>query len=315
MRPFNLKKIQGGSALLTALFVMTLIAIVATAMSTRLQSDIYRTRLVLTHDKLYLASQILTFWAFDQLNNKALHFTKANKQGMVAQYPKNREEVVGNIKLSGALYDLQARFNLNNLVDKKFMNVFINLLSHTASTLNNSGRINLALALKDWLTAYDLSRGKDNYTTYYAAQKPPYYPSHQFMASASEFRLIKEVDSTLFQAIEPYITALPETTPININTTSKKMLMSLGNGLSEAQVHEIIMAREEGIKDLKDISELIKKNNLPIDQITIKSKYFLSVAYASNDEFKLAIYTVLKREQDKQGKITVSIVRESINTF
>jgi general secretion pathway protein K len=52
------KKDPGG-ALLTALFIMTLVAIVATAMSTRLQLDIYRTRLIVTYDKLYLASQAI----------------------------------------------------------------------------------------------------------------------------------------------------------------------------------------------------------------------------------------------------------------
>ncbi|CEG56707.1 type II secretion system minor pseudopilin GspK [Legionella fallonii] len=312
MRPFKMK--QTGSALLTALFIMTLVAIVATAMSTRLQQDIYRTRLVVTHDKLYFASQVVTFWAFDQLNDKAQKFSKANQQGLVAQYPKNMGEIVNNIKVSGSLYDLQGRFNLNNLVDKKSMGMFISLLSNTTTKLNNEDRLNLMLAVKDWVSPYDLARGKDSYTDYYLSQKPPYYPSHQLMTSATELRLVKDVNASLFQSLEPFITALPEATPININTASKKVLMSLGNGLNEEQVNEIIMARgEEGIKNLKDISELMKKINLSSEQITIESKYFLCVTYASSDEFKLAVYTLLKRGQDKQARITVSIVRESIS--
>lgn len=63
-------KIMKGSALLTALFIMTLVAIVATAMSTKVQLDIYRTRLILTHDKLYFASQAVTFWSMGQLADK-----------------------------------------------------------------------------------------------------------------------------------------------------------------------------------------------------------------------------------------------------
>lgn len=307
---------QTGSALLTALFIMTLIAIVATAMTLRLQQDIYRTRLIVTHDKLYLASQVVTFWAFDQLNDKSQKFSKANKYGLVAQYPKNMGQIVNNIKVSGGLYDLQARFNLNNLVDKKFMSMFINLLASTAPKLNNEGRLNLMLAVKDWISPYDLARGKDIYTDYYLSQKPPYYPSHQLMTSATELRLIKDVSSPLFLSIEPFITALPETTPININTAPKKVLMSLGSGLNEEQVNEIVMARgDKGIKNLKDISELMKKINLSTDQITLDSQYFLSVTYTSSDEFKLAVYTLLKRGQDKQGKITVSVVRESISGF
>lgn len=107
-----------GSALLTALFIMTLVAIVATAMSMRLQQDIYRTRLVITQDKLYLASQAVTFWALNELLDKNNRFTKTNPLGMVAQYPKNMESIYNQVQLSGGLFDLQARFNLNNLVEK-----------------------------------------------------------------------------------------------------------------------------------------------------------------------------------------------------
>ncbi|BCA95299.1 type II secretion system protein K [Legionella antarctica] len=311
----QLKKSFGG-ALLTALFIMTLVAIVATAMSTRLQLDIYRTRLTITHDKLYLASQAVLFWAMNELNGNTRKFTKLDKQGMVAQYPGKMERLVDQIQLNGGLYDLQARFNLNNLIEKKLLPVFIDLIGHTTHQLNSKEQLNLALGVQNWLTAYDLARGKDNYSTYYLSQKPPYYPSHQLMSSATEFRLIKDVSSELYQAIGPFITALPETIPININTASKKVLMSLGNGITEAQVNELIMARgENGITDLKDITELAKKINLPNEQITIESKYFLSVAFVTSDEFQLTVYTLLKRSKDKQGKISVGVIRESINTF
>jgi general secretion pathway protein K len=309
------KKLQGG-ALLTALFIMTLVAIVATAMSTRLQLDIYRTRLIITYDKLFLASQAVRFWALNQLNDQDIQYTKLNNQGMVDKYPKNMGALVNQVKLSGGLYDLQARFNLNNLSETKMMPVFNKLVSHASPNMNTTDRQKLTLVVNDWLTPYDLALGTDDYTSYYLSQKPSYYPSHLLMNSTSEFRLIKDVTSSLCQSMEPFITALPEITPLNINTASKKVLMSLGKGLREEDANEIIIARGEyGIKNLKDIEELTKKIGLPNEQITIDSKYFLSVAYASSDEFKLVVYTLLKRNRDKNGKLTVSIVRESINNF
>ena len=57
-----------GSALISALFIMTLVAIAATAMSTRLRLDIYRTSTHINSDKLYLASQAVTWWAMDKLS-------------------------------------------------------------------------------------------------------------------------------------------------------------------------------------------------------------------------------------------------------
>lgn len=57
------------------------------------------------------------------------------------------------------------------------------------------------------------------------------------------------------------------------------------------------------------------KLDLPNQQIAIESKYYLNVAYASTSEFKLIVYTLLKRNKDKNGKIVVSVIRQSINNF
>lgn len=308
-------KIHRGSALLTALFIMTLVAIVATAMTTRLQLDIYRTRLIVTHDKLYLASQVVTFWSLNELTDKTKLFTRLNEQGMVEQFPSKLGTIYDRVTLSGGLYDLQARYNLNNILEKKSMMSFINLIKNVLQS-NDTASTNLALSVKDWLSAYELARGKDAYTAYYLSQKPPYFPSHQIMQSSSELRLVKDIDAATFLAFEPFITVLPETTPINLNTAPKQLIMSLGNGISEVQANELIMARgEDGIKDIKDINELLKKLDLPNEQITIESQYFLNVANASSEDFNIVVYTLLKRSKDNQGKLSVSIIRESINSF
>lgn len=309
------QKVQG-SALLTALFIMTLVAIVATAMSTRLQLDIYRTRLVITQDKLYLASQAVTFWALNELINKNNRFIKINKLNMVAQYPKNMERIYNQVQLSGGLYDLQAGFNLNNLIEKKSISTFMHLINQAYSKATGQERANIALGVKHWLLTYTPGRGEDIYTSYYLSQKPPYYPSHQLIKSKSEFRLIKDVSAPVYLSLEPFITALPESTSININTAPKLVLMSLGDGLSDAQANELITARKDsGITDLKKIDELLKKLNIPTDQITLESQYYLSVAYAKSDEFNLVVYSLLKRSRDRKGKLSVSVIRESINSF
>ncbi|WP_035888828.1 GspK family T2SS minor pseudopilin variant LspK [Legionella norrlandica] len=305
-----------GSALLTALFIMTLVAIVATAMSTRLQSDIYRTRLVITQDKLYFATQAVMIWALNELQNKNNHFTKTNELGMVAQYPKNMENIDNQIQISGGLYDLQAQFNLNNLIEKKSIPTFMHLINQIYPKATGLERANLALGVKHWVLAYSLGRGEDIFTSYYLSQKPPYYPSHQLIKSKSEFRLVKDVSAPIYLTLEPFITALPESTSININTASKPILMSLGDGLNDSQVNELIKVREEnGITDLKDISELLKKFNIPNDQITIESQYYLSVASSKSDEFNLVVYSLLKRSRDRKGKFSISVIRESINSF
>lgn len=310
------KRSNTGSALLTALFIMTLVAIVATAMSTKTQLDIYRTKLIITHDKLYLATQAVTFWAMGELNNSKNKFIKAQAQGVVSLYPPNMANIAPSVTLSGAIYDLQARYNLNNLTNRKAMMGFVNLIGATQTQLAESEKTQLTLAVSDWITSYDLARGKDNYLSYYTSQKPPYYPSHQLMSSQSELRLVKDVSAPLYLALEPFICALPESTAINLNTAPKQVLKSLSTAMNDSQLNELLSARKEkGIKDLKAIAELLKKLDIPNEQITLESGYFLSVASANSDNIHLTVYTVFKRSRDKNGKITVTILRESLNVF
>ena len=304
-----------GGALLTALFIMTLVAIVATAMSVRLQSDIYRTRLVITYDKLYLASQALTFWAMSELDKKDISFNKKSEEGFVAIYPKAMQALDKQIQVRGGLLDLQAQFNLNTVLEKKALSGFMNLI--IATKTNTESNSKLGLILKNWLTPYEPSELDESALEYYAKLNPPYYPSNLLMQSRSEFRLLQNVSAKQYLALEPFITTLPETkTLININTASKQVLMSLGNGLNEEKVNQIISARgSEGIKEVKEINDLMQKIDLPKEQITLESSYFLSQADVSYETFHLRVYTLLKRARDKNNKIAVSVIRVSFNVF
>ncbi|MFA6303703.1 MAG: type II secretion system minor pseudopilin GspK, partial [Legionella sp.] len=272
-------------------------------------------RMTLAHDKLYLASEAVTFWALNELNNANNTFTKPIKGDLVAQFPDKMSNIVPQITIGGSLYDLQSRYNINSISDLKYLLTFLNLVKATNPALSNPEANALTLAVRDWISAYDPSKGKDALTSYYVSQKPAYYPSHQLLTSASELRLIKGINLQIYQALEPYLTALPETTLININTASKKVLKSLGNGLNETQINDIMQARADTGIGEKELNELVLKLNLPNDQITIESNYFLSVSYAKMDEFSLVVYSVINRSKDNKKKIIVRLIRQSFNTL
>ncbi len=117
-----------GSALISALFIMTLVAIATTAISVRLQLDIYRTQLTISTDRLYLASQLISFWAMSELSNKEKTFVANLGRERVLIFPANLQNMVPGLSIKGNLYALQGRFNLNNLLDKKYNATFIKLL-------------------------------------------------------------------------------------------------------------------------------------------------------------------------------------------
>lgn len=298
---------QRGSALITALFIMTLVAIAATAMSTRLQLDIYRTRTSINSNKLYLASQAVTGWAFAQLS--APNVTRKS-----SNFPNQLQHIYPAVITKGRLYDLQAKFNINNVQDKNFQLFFYNLLEKASDNLTASQRTLIFDATNHWISAYQPDRGHDKFLDFYLKQKPPYYPGYQPMQHISEFRLVQGVTATLYQALLPNLTALPDVTAININTASKTVLQALGNGLNESQVHELLEARgEKGITDLSKIVPLLQTLDIPLAQITIESTYFLSIATTSIDDSQLTVYTLIKRTKNRKGQVSVSMVSERLN--
>lgn len=308
-----------GSALLSALFIMTLVAIAATAMSTRLQLDIYRTRLVILSDKLQLASQVVGFWSMDALvarEAKLGLLKRENTEGLVLIYPTSMKGIYPDINIQGALYDLQARFNLNNLQNPSFIPVFLQLLKDNVKHVELKDLRYIATATAKWINAYDPAWGVDNLTQYYAKQSPGYLPAFQLMQNPTEFRLIAGVTAAIYEAIKPYIMVLPASTSININTASPKLLKILGKGLTDSQLQEILQLRDsKGQFEAKDMQLLSSQFNIPAYQIGVQSEYFLSVATVTSGDLSLKHYVVLQRKKNKMGEYDVYVISETLNTY
>lgn len=305
-----------GSALLSALFLMTLVAIAATAMSSRLQLDIYRNRITTQSDDLYLASQAVQYWSMNTLSEANLLLRGLDAQGRVLNYPSALEGIYPDIRVQGVVYDLQSRFNLNNLVRVNDKLSFLCLLQETTQAVPKSVLSNIVEATASWVSAFQPERGQDELTTYYLKQKPPYLPGYQPMQSISEWRLVAGVSPAIYRATYPYLTALPVPTPINLNTASEVVIQCLGNGLNPSQVAEIIALRtSKKTLEMRDFSLLIDKMNINPQQISVDSQYFLSIATVTSVDLKLQRYTVIQRVKGQDGKYTTHILAETLNSL
>ncbi|MFA5959215.1 MAG: type II secretion system minor pseudopilin GspK [Tatlockia sp.] len=304
-----------GSALISALFIMTLVAIAATAMSLRLQSDIHRTRLTIENDKLYLASQFVTFWAMSTLLNPKVPIKALDKTGKILNFPDKLQSIYPDVHTRGSIYDLHARFNINNVSDKRFQQSFVQLLKKKTRVTQNA-RKELTNNLRNWLTPYQPGANSTLNLDYYLKQKPPYFPAMQLMENVSELRLVKGFSPSVYSALEAELCALPELTAINLNTASKAVLATLGAGLTDYQVDEIVALRgEEGITELGKINPVLEKLGIRNEQITLESLYYLVVTDVSTQALTRRKYSVLKRQKDNKGKITLSLIHESLNTY
>lgn len=302
-----------GSALISALFVMTLIAITTVAMVTHLRLDIYRSQLVTSSSEAYFASQAVTFWAMSELADAQKKFPIADKWGKIAQTPRAFQTMHPKFRIQGELYDLQARFNLNNLQTTKFQSVFFTFLSQLATDLTNLQREELVKAISHWVSSYQLGLGQDEFRSYYLAQSPPYSPSHQLIESVSEFRLIRGVTAKHYKKLVNYLSALPEITPINLNTAPPILLKALGHGLDDLQVDEIITARGKSGIQPKILTELLTKLSIPSEQVCLKSRYFLSIATVAAGDLTFSNYVIIKRQTEKNNKFALNVLSESLN--
>lgn len=308
-----------GSALLSALFIMTLVSIATTTMTVQLQHAIEQTRLVLSTDQDTLTAEALRYWAMGALiTPKTRNFGRDPTMLILTNEESPMPKIPG-VKLSAQLFDLQAVFNLNNLNNTKLRTPCFNLFNDVLEDESKKQAYQLVNAISTWVSSDKTDHNYNKYDKFYAKQKPPYITAHQPMASLSELKLIKGADQEIFQALFPYVTVLPPPTKININTAPETLLTALGAADSKEelakQVQALIDARgKKGIQSLNQVRRIL--NNLSIDMnlVTIESEYFLSIGQVKTPSFERALYSLLHRTKAKDGTFSVHLVQETWNT-
>lgn len=294
---------NSGSALLTALFIMSIVAIIATALTVRTQGDIQQVHAIIQHDKQYLAAQAVKYWAINQL----LTHPKP------ARFPTSRQIYPGLI-IDGEIKDLQAQFNINNLYQQNYQLLFSRLLKHAAPKMNLSKRLEIVSAITQWIVMNPPAH--DKFLDQYMRQH--YFPGYQPMHSLSELRLVSGITPQIYHKIVPYITTLPEITPLNIMTISPEILKTLGNELTKNQINKILELRDPNYSSLAQSDEeryqpLIREYNIQTESITFKSQYFLVVAHVQDAGHTYTWYTTLSRKIGKNNQPHIDIIREGNN--
>jgi general secretion pathway protein K len=291
---------QAGSALLTALFIMTLVAIAATAMTLRLKLDIARMQITVEASALKNKAHLPTLIGIQWLRQSRLPAAKRNNNpATLVEFTHLTNDK--NWQVSGKVIDLQSRFNINNLENKNHHKPFQKLLMNQGIEANTAKKI--IKLCHYWTQPHRLERGHDPLLSEFLAQKPPYYPGYQLFTSPSEIRLIPGVSSQIAEKLMPSIIALPNLTPINIATAPPELIKILGDGLKDNQVNRIIELRSSGqIHNKSKLDELLKQYNIPANQVTVQSNYFLVVAKVSYLDKDLQQFTIIERTQQKEKK-------------
>ncbi|QKT03019.1 type II secretion system minor pseudopilin GspK [Ectothiorhodospiraceae bacterium 2226] len=296
---------QRGVALITALLVVALATIAAVAMAARQHVDIRRSANVLMHDQAYQYAVAGEQWAAqilmrDRRDNDTDHLGEPWAQVLP---PMPLDEGT----LAGALEDLQGRFNLNNLLlesgEPSLPDVarFMRLL-HVLE-LDDA----LVDTVLDWIDPNiepTVPDGAED--THYLGLEAPYRTPNQLMASVSELRLIKGVDAEVYQALAPYVTALPGRTAINVNTAPAPVIAALAPaGMSLPEAEALVEARdEEGYPDLDTFLAQFPGQDVSTDGLSLATAHFLLRVEVRMGSARLNLYSVLQRHD--QGVVTLA---------
>lgn len=147
-------------------------------------------------------------------------------------------------KIAGRVVDLEGRFNLNNLVtaqgavDPAEVAVFMRLLGELGLPAD------LATNVAEWIAPP--GPANDASSAIYESRSPAYRPAQEPMTSVSELLLVAGVTRRDYLRLRPYVTALPNGTPLNVNTAPGPVLEALAAGLPATAVRNVELAQEKG---------------------------------------------------------------------
>ncbi len=276
---------QRGAAILTAMLTVVLVASLASATlwqqwrgveveaaeRSRLQSSWVLTgaldwaRLILREDaRQGGADHLAEPWAVPLEPARLSTFLAADRSNAQAADTANESF------LAGQIIDLQSRLNVANLVlsgtvnepaQRAFARLFelLNLPANELTTLTD----NLRLAQPD---ATDKARSFAATSSY-----APLWPQ-----DIDQLAWVG-LSAPTVEALRPFVTVLPQRTPVNLNTASAEVLYACIDAFELADAHRLVTARNaKHLTTLAEVNTLSGKQDaqLSVEQHSVNSQFF-----------------------------------------
>jgi len=286
---------QGGAAVLMAMLVVAIAALAASSFMFRSRVEWRRLENLTRMDQAHWVLRAAQLWGAAVLLDDARHSSVDHLGELWAtQLPPVEAE---GYRVSGAIEDLEGRFNLNNLVtdgqiDNQQLAVFVRLLRtlHLPETL--------AVAAADWMDADDVPVNADSVdSAYYQSLATPYRAANHPLINVNELLRVRGFDRNILSALRPYVTALPTRTPINVNTASPEVLTALVEGLSSEEAYTMAAKRERTYyRNTEDFQQALPSGMTAPDGVSVSSQYFLVQARARNERLAIGNQAMYHRE-------------------
>jgi len=237
---------QKGFALLTVLLIVALVATMSSQLIYQQHLNISRSAHMLHQSQSLSVAWGLEGWVkqglkLDAEDNQVDHLQEQWSQPLVSVPFEGGE-------ISGQLYDLQGRLNLNNVqvADKVQREIWQKVVDRWAVQMGLETP--LSEILTDWVDADEERLPGGAESDAYLLMQPPYRAANQALVMIEELKSLQGFQQIAYEPwllIKATATTLPSVTPINVNTVSKTVLMALTDTMNETVIDSWIQLRNE----------------------------------------------------------------------
>ena len=247
---------QRGVALLTILVMVALATILAATIVKRQSHTAENTSYLMRQNQsLMYAKSAEAFFAElliqDSENGAALDHLQENWAKPMPAFP------VEDGTVSGRLLDESGKFNLNNLlkadgtVNEAAQRWFEKLLQRVGLPAE------LSQSVIDWQDADDETIGAMGAEShYYQGLSGSYLAANNKFHTVEELKLVRGFEAENYALIAPYVTALPDTTKVNMNTASAVLLASIDPKIDVQAVEQQLKAKQNELTYFNNVDDL-----------------------------------------------------------
>ena len=296
---------QRGVALMTAILLVALATILAATIGYENAMSARRGTATLAFDQsvqVAMAAESIGAYALQQ-SRKLTPTTTYLGQPWATPY--GPVDLIPGVTLEAWLEDAQARFNLNNLVngDGTTNAAAVTLFENLLTILGLETK--WAPMLADWIDADTVPNNPDGAEdSVYLSQMPPYRAANMFITSTSEILALPGFGRDRYLKLAPFITALPQGTPVNICTARKEVLNALTPGTANftddqslaksRQDSGCFPTQQEFLPLLTDLNT----KNVASGMVATLSNYFTLSSIVTIGSTQFALYSLLHQEGD-----------------
>lgn len=201
--------------------------------------------------------------------------------------------------LAGELVDAQARFNLNSLVreggtsaaDVASLRKLFELVQLSPDLVN---------AVVDWTDAggeVTYPGGAEDMD--YLIAEPPYRAANRALTSVDGLARVKGFDADALERLRPFVTALPQATPVNVNTAPAEVLAAVIAELTLDDARALVDTRQgRHFRDIADFRARLPKSVTQVNEtlLAVGSRYFTVSGHARYGRAKVGFEALLERE-------------------